>query len=354
MRSAASLPTSLAIQQVTASDRTLRVTWQPDGHFSEYCADWLHRVASSDARVTLTVDQLPPTVPRITYDELCEGEAAVWRVSALLGAYGAVMLSGVPLRDGQVADVARRIGPVQPQIYGEVFDVRATRDPINVAYSTEAIEPHMDLCYYESPPGLQLLHCLEFEPMVEGGDSILIDGFKTAEAFRQREPQGFADLCRIPATFIKDHSRRAQPVLMSYQRPHIALDASRRVVGVFWSPPFEGPLRVPNEDVPRYYSAYRQLNAAIETAPRWQQRMVPGELLLFNNRRMLHGRTAIHVGPQGSARWLQGCYINIDEFANRYNQLRRLHGTTEDPPMQHLGNQDWAYSASVLPDRDGR
>ena len=35
-----------------------------------------------------------------------------------------------------------------------------TEDPINIAYSGTKLLPHMDLVYYESPPGLQLLHCL--------------------------------------------------------------------------------------------------------------------------------------------------------------------------------------------------
>ena len=35
-------------------------------------------------------------------------------------------------------------------------------EPINIAYSGVKLIPHMDLVYYESPPGLQLLHCLRF------------------------------------------------------------------------------------------------------------------------------------------------------------------------------------------------
>jgi hypothetical protein len=31
------------------------------------------------------------------------------------------------------------------------------QDPINVAYTTEGLTFHMDLAYYESPPGIQML-----------------------------------------------------------------------------------------------------------------------------------------------------------------------------------------------------
>ena len=43
----------------------------------------------------------------------------------------------------------------------QTFDVLVTPDPINVAYSSVQLDLHMDLVYFESPPGLQLLHCLK-------------------------------------------------------------------------------------------------------------------------------------------------------------------------------------------------
>ena len=74
----------------------------------------------------------------------------------------------------------------------------------------------------------------------------------------------------------------------------------------------------------------------------------PGDLLVFSNRRMLHGRDAFAPSRDGGgSRWLQGCYISIDDFANRHNLLRRCfhdderHG--ERPTPRHLGNQDWAH-----------
>ena len=45
---------------------------------------------------------------------------------------------------------------------------------INIAYTGEPLASHMDLCYYESPPGLQLLHCLAFDGGVEGGETLTL------------------------------------------------------------------------------------------------------------------------------------------------------------------------------------
>ena len=70
---------------------------------------------------------------------------------------------------------------------------------------------------------------------------------------------------------------------------------------------------------------------------------------------MLHGRTQISV-PNGLEptqeeearfRWLQGCYVNIDEFANTWNLHRRR--SDEAGANQSIGNQDWAHVPSFLP-----
>ncbi len=87
----------------------------------------------------------------------------------------------------------------------------------------------MDLMYYESPPGLQFLHCLQFDSIIQGGESIFLDSFEAAENFRSEYPSMFETLTRIPATFQKLHFNRSRPVCMIYQRPHIVLDHNKNV-----------------------------------------------------------------------------------------------------------------------------
>ena len=71
--------------------------------------------------------------------------------------------------------------------------------------------------------------------------------------------------------------------------------------------------------MPQYYEAYRHLHRRIEAAAAIEHRLQPGEMAVFNNRRMLHGRQGFR--QHGVARrHLRGCYVNIDEFANRCTQ----------------------------------
>ncbi len=46
-------------------------------------------------------------------------------------------------------------------------------------------------------------------------------------------------------------------------------------------------------------------------------RLHQGDLWLFNNMRTLHGRAA-YTTTGRSDRWLQGCYVEMDDFKARF------------------------------------
>ena len=239
-----------------------------------------------------------------------------------------------------------------------MFDVRCEDDAINAAYTELELPPHMDLPYYESPPGVQILHCIQFDDCVEGGDSVFVDAIAAAEELRLRFPEHFDTLARVPATFQKDHSARPEPARMFYRRPHIDLHREQTVglpspsspsssacapgslsvpiKGVYWSPPFEGTLRCAPEDCGAYYAAYAAFSEIINGAaasgendgnagvPSLRARLGPGDAVVFNQRRMLHGRDSFE--RNGGQRHLQGTYVSLDHFLNR---LRAMEGIVE-------------------------
>lgn len=296
---------------------------------------------------------------------------------------GVVLLREVPCVEGEVGRVAERIAPVMHTIYGTLFDVKAQADPINIAYSQYALELHQDLAYYESPPGIQLLHCMQFEESIRGGDSTFIDAMHVAEELRGVCPDAFRVLATVPATFQKVHYARETPVHMVYQRPHIATASVDRmmqplpanqygaVTAVSWAPIFEGPLAVHPSVVEAYYDAYvafSRLIKAREQSPNVgsassgsfvQLRMEAGDMVVFNNRRMLHGRRAfgkMEAAEAATGRHLQGCYLNIDEYksalsvlsaksalsasgGNPNSALSHMEPAAHDVVLKRVGNQ---------------
>ena len=231
-------------------------------------------------------------------------------------------------------------------LYGDTFHVRSVPDAHNIAYTSAPLPPHQDLSYYESQPGFQLLHCIENGTGIQGGESTLIDGMAAANEFQSLAPELFGILCTYEATFLKQREMAD----IEYRRPHIEVDAASRstVVGFRWSPPFEGPLCIPPEHVKDFSIAYagleRMLDNSLPHDPyiseidpslerqlrdyaiehTWEQRLEPGQILIFNNQRLLHGRRGFRVTDTGSGtRHLAGCYTNMEETLSRYRVLRR-------------------------------
>jgi Taurine catabolism dioxygenase TauD, TfdA family len=266
-------------------------------------------------------------------------------------------------------------------LYGDVFAVRSVSYAHNIAFTGEALAPHQDFPYYLSPPGLQLLHCVVFDAnRVRGGESVLIDVVAAAREFKRLAPTLFDVLVQCEATFVK---QRVGADLV-YRRPHIQLDASgSHVVSVRWSPPFEGPLAVAPHLVTDYYVAYTAFERMLDNSfPRlsspmtstsllqhrllpklswelevalcdyahtftWERRLEPGEILVFNNQRMLHGRRAFSVVETSRSvndarpyRLLMGCYTSMDDTLSEYRVLRRERYCDSDtlPAIPFVGN----------------
>mmetsp|Transcript_7630 Transcript_7630/g.15309 ORF Transcript_7630/g.15309 Transcript_7630/m.15309 type:complete len:477 (+) Transcript_7630:85-1515(+) len=336
---------------------TLRMKWNETSPESLFKLVWLRQCAYSDSwKGKLETARKPvplrtrekQDIAIVQYENVINSDEGVKEWLEHVNRDGLCLMNGVPLVSGTVSKVAERIGSVMRTIYGTEFDVQAVKDPINVAYSNEGLDLHQDLAYYESPPALQHLHCLRFDEGIVGGESTFADAFHCAELLREQDPQAFKTLCRVPATFQKIHYDRPDPVHLQHRRPHICVNDQGAVTSVFWAPPFEGPLQVPECDVEEYFRAYHAFAMLIEArehqeTTRIQTRLQPGTLVTFNNRRMVHGRSRFHEQSAGG-RHLQGCYTSMEVYVNRLRVLqnRGLDPALRSPgiPIARVGDQD--------------
>ena len=210
---------------------------------------------------------------------------------------------------------------------GREGDRESTHTCLHVSTGPATAHARQDLVYYESPPAIQLLHCLRFDETIQGGATTFVDAVAVAETLRLVDPEAFHVLTKVPATFQKIHYDRPEPVHLVYRRPHISVNNAGDVIGVFWAPSFEGALLVPRERVCEYFRAYRKFANLLEGRQeegslrtegdsKIRLRLKPGQLVAFNNRRMVHGRDAFEDTGKGG-RHLQGCYLSMEVFANR-------------------------------------
>ena len=227
--------------------------------------------------------------------------------------YGFAILDSVPRESGQVLEVIRQFGFVRETNYGRLFEVRTRVDPNNLAYTNLGLGCHLDNPYRDPVPGLQLLHCLESS--AEGGESILQDGFMAASTLRDENPRHFLILSR---NWINFRFRDASSDLRS-RVPLIEVNARDEVIRVRFNNRSIDTLRLPPERMKSFYPAYRHYAEILERRElQVVFKLQPGELMLFDNTRVLHARTAFSAA---GSRHLQGAYSDLDGL---YSCLRRL------------------------------
>jgi len=298
-----------------------------DGHEASFVAEELLAEArladhSHDCPAPASWDGTLGQLPRARWRaDPADAEVLAWLESFLT--LGFVIFEGVPTAPGSVLEVGAMFGFTRETNFGPLFNVRSTPDATDLAYTALSLDPHTDNPYRTPVPGIQLLHCLSNE--TRGGLSTLVDGFAVAHALRQQERAAFDILTSTPVRFkYIDASTE-----LTASAPPIELDVTGALKAVHFSPRLDFvPLFEPQR-LDAYYRARRAFDHRLR-APQFEIRFLlgAGDLVMFDNCRLLHGRTAFD--PAEGLRHLQGCYIDIDGPRSLYRVLRRRLGRATD------------------------
>ena len=229
---------------------------------------------------------------------------------------GFLLVNQTPTQADSILAIAHHFGFVRTTNFGSFFEVYSRPDSNDLAYRPVALGPHTDNPYRTPVPGIQILQCLQNE--TSGGFSTLADSLAVAEQVRAEDPEGFALLSRIPVRF---EYRDATTQLIAV-KPMIELDGRGEMTGVHYSPRLDDIPLMSEDDTRRYHAARRRLGQLFED-PRYELhfRLNPGEMMMFDNNRVLHGRTAFN--PAEGHRQLQGCYIDRDGPRSLYRILKK-------------------------------
>lgn len=307
--------------RVASAGRTgqgaVMVVWANDGHASKYRTGWLRSNAVDTAvegtgrpDTILWDGTLQGNIPRVAYADVMDSEAGLSTWLTTLLAYGVAVVTDTPRRDREVIRIAERIAYARRSNFGEHFEVRAEPNPINNAYTALQLLNHTDLCNLERPPGYQFLHCLENGAV--GGESTLVDGFCAADALRREDADAFRVLSTAPVLF-RFYDTECD---LRFRAPVIRLDDAGDFEQIRFNFGLFGVQALPPDQMTALYAAYRKYARLVRDG-RFQicLKLQPGDLLTFDNWRVLHGRQAYQ--PSTGARHLQGCYVDRDEVLGR-------------------------------------
>jgi gamma-butyrobetaine hydroxylase len=317
------IPDDVSISKAMLEGDQLIIQFGPDGHRSEFASDWLYNNCycrnqqrddrSEAGKILWQGSSFDENLPRYRYSDFADQGGS--KLSALKSVrdYGFVLLDNVPCQSGQVLKVIEEIGFVRKTNYGDLFDVFAKIDANNLAFTNLGLGCHLDNPYRDPVPGLQLLHCLESS--TAGGETILQDGFMAASKLRDESADHFSLLSRnwVNFRFCDQHTDLLSRV------PFIELNDLEQIIKVRFNNRSIDTLKLPAEKIKSFYKAYRHYAEILERPDlQINFKLQPGELVLFDNTRVLHARKAYSAG---GSRHLQGAYSDLDGLYSCLNKL---------------------------------
>ncbi|CAM9421048.1 gamma-butyrobetaine dioxygenase [Odocoileus virginianus] len=320
----------IGIKDLMFDKKKVHIMW-PNDHYSEYKADWLKkRCFSQQARERLQKELFLPEcqywgsefqLPTLDFEDVLKDDEHAYRWLSSLKKVGIVRLTGAADKRGEVLKLGKRIGFLYLTFYGHTWQVQDKIDANNVAYTTGKLSFHTDYPALHHPPGVQLLHCIK--QTVTGGESEIVDGFNVCQKLKEKNPRAFQILS---STFVDFTDIGVDYCDFSVQSKHkiIELDDKDQVVRInFNNATRDTIFDVPVERVQPFYAALKEFVDLMNCKDfKFTFKMNPGDVITFDNWRLLHGRRSYEAGTEIS-RHLEGAYADWDVVMSRLRILRQ-------------------------------
>nr|XP_054762354.1 gamma-butyrobetaine dioxygenase-like [Lytechinus pictus] len=324
--------------EIIEGGKVIQVTW-PNGNVSPYPAKWLkmHQFGKKpyDPLEALEIKswgkEKQQDIPTFNYKEVMEDNKVLYEWLVKLLTDGITLIKGTPGVEGIVAKLHERVSWTRRTIYGEIFNVITMYDACSLAYTAKQLGLHVDLPGFYQTPGVQMLHCIK-QVDSEGGDNEFVDGLRVAEQLEQEYPKIFqrlttmkVDFRTLGAEFVPYHTMTQRPVI-EYDRDGVfqGINYNDGVRAPYWS--------LPVEEITEGYRAMKTFHRAMYDKRNCiYYKMEKGDMVIFDNRRVLHGRLGfeVHVkeGEESKKRHLEGGYLDWDGIKSKMRLLHEeIHG----------------------------
>ncbi|KAM3454682.1 hypothetical protein NHJ6243_008807 [Beauveria neobassiana] len=320
------IPAEIEPAEISPKTDGVEITWN-DSHKSYYPWSWFYETltASTNNRPLAQNEKklwsasIASNPPEVNFESIIGSENlnGLADLTDKIRTYGLCFVTNTPATPEASEKLLETIGPIRNTHYGGFYDFVPDLALADTAYTNLALAAHTDTTYFTEPAGLQAFHLLSHAPPPKqrpkdalGGQSLLVDGFHAAKVLEQESPEDYETLRRVKVPW---HASGNQGVAIAPDRAYPVIEGGSTLRRIRWNNDDRGviPLDV---DVNAWYRAARKWNEILtrKESEYWFQ-LTPGRMLVFDNWRVLHGRSAFE-----GLRRICGGYINRDDFISRW------------------------------------
>ncbi len=318
----------------------LEIVWggEQTGHHSVFDASWLRVHCYKDPALKKSPKRklwdASVSVPHFDYDEVMDDNEALLSLLDRMLELGIAIIDNAPKNEESFRAVIERVGPLRQRYHPtNVFTLDRSdtnAQAIQHSYQVGALRNHTDVTAYDIPTGLQFLECLLYENPDNDRQaySTVVDGFKLAEVIKTENPWFYELLTTeyIPAgrrrlcveEKLGEHESSAKKYEWeAYRRNHVIhLDENGEVYQVRYNHNTRIPLEVSDDKIHDLLAAYRRFSQLLQDPEYNAEFLVsPGQILVVDNWRILHGRTGIW--NPNLKRIVLGAYLEEETFRCR-------------------------------------
>ncbi len=310
------IPKNVKVTAAALTAGRIRLAWSDDTAESYFDGAWLrNNIYDRSATIEDNHDrrlwgaEYGDELETFNYADVMTSDIDAGVMIAAFQCRGLIRLIGATTKNGEVERFANRFAYVREIAFDRIADIKVAADPDTLGFTNAALPLHTDCSGYSRPPNVMVFHCLVND--VAGGASQYVDGAQVVAQLRTRAPEAFRLLTEYDVEF-RLWSKRADTLTTC---PPIILDKNANLAILRYANWTIQPLRtVPFDEVPKWYEAWRTLAERVNAPDnRVSYRCRPGDLLLIDNHRVLHGRDAFDDG-QGM-RHFQQVYMEFDDLA---------------------------------------
>lgn len=328
------IPKDVHALSVESKEGGVKVRWSDNAHESFYPWDFIDYYLQEDKptleEVTINTftnkgnalaDKWPPSVSSKDIEQ--DETKAIGRLTNYIRKFGFGFITDVPYDTAEPSEkLLEKIAFIRQTHYGGFYDFVPDLALADTAYTNIALAAHTDNAYFSDPAGLQAFHLLSHVDKAAengkeslGGQSLLVDGFWAAALLKDEDPKAWNVLSRVRLPW---HASGNEGITIAPDKLYPVLEVDEitgELQRVRWNNDDRGVVPFHNEYSPEeWYDAARKWEAILkrESVEYWFQ-LKPGNLLVFDNWRVLHGRSAFT-----GIRRICGAYINRDDFISRW------------------------------------
>ena len=321
------IPKNIRLDAAVIQGDEILCTFFPENKIIRYPLEWLldhsydgkkeNRAIKTSLDKVLWDKNLEKSVPTDNISELESKPDSLKKWLFDVHRYGFAKVSGMTGIPGDIFRIVDLFGYVRETNYGRHFEVRNEINPVNLAYTGLALQAHTDNPYRDPVPTLQILSCIE--NTAQGGESMVIDGFKIAMLLYDEDPQSFSFLANFPARYSYNEPKN---VSLHTKKPMIELGPDNELICIRFNSRSSAPLLdVPFNSMEKYYKSYRRFSELVDDHRNQVAfKLKPGEAFIVDNTRVLHSRKGYSGGGK---RWIQGCYADKDSLLSKLRTLEK-------------------------------